>query len=199
MSGKVATYRRQLRHAILDDYQGVPCEQIYKDLKNPELPTLFTQDLQKFYEPLGIPESQLSAILAPYGIATKRISVDKLKKFLEDEVTCKSEEGQLKGRVNDVQDRILTTFSNAIRTRKTQAGDGTGTVQMSSIWIYLVRMNPPGASDKVVRLATLCKLVDEYNLSFSVESFIDAVFTFFGEKIDQLDYGQFAALVRAFS
>lgn len=198
MSGKVALYRRQLRHTILANYQGVPSEAIYKDLKNPDLPSLFVQDLIPFCEELGIPERDLPAILAPYGIATNRISPDKLKKFLEDEVTCKTEESPLKSRVNDSQDKILTTFSNALRTRKTQA-DSTGTVQMSSIWIYLVRMNPPGASDKFVRLATLCKLVDEYNLSFSVESFIDAVFSFFGEKIDQLDYSQFASMIRSFS
>ena len=203
MSSNLGAFRRNLRHQILDEFRGYSSEKIYYELKNPDLPCLFLADLQRFCEKGEIPVGIVPKILAPYRVYSNRISLSKFVSFLSDEVTCKLDENPLSNRVNDAHSQILTVFTDAIRSRRTQGNTcyderRTENLQLSSMWVFLIKLNPPGSSDKYVRLATLCKLVDYYNLSFSVEEFIDAVFAFFGEKLDKLDFEQFALLMQAF-
>ena len=189
MSSKIAGYRRRLRHEILEKFQGIALEQVYEAIRNKEAPAMVIDDLKCFCDAAGIPVENLPAILAPYRVSAQRISLDKFKSFLDDEVLCKGEVADLTSRVTDEQAEILASFTSAVRTRSARA----------NAWVQLVRLNQPGVSDRHIRLATLCRLVDDYNLSFSIDSFIDAVFAFFGEKLDELDYDQFTALLQAFA
>lgn len=188
MSRVVAAQRRTLRHEILSKFQGVAVEQIYEDIKSKESPVLTFDDLSEICDAAEVPVQALAAIFAPYRVSTRRIAIDKFRSFLDDEVMCSGEEPAPVGTVTDAQAEILAAFTTAVRTR-----------WHSNVWVHLVRLNQAGTSDRYVRLATLCRLVDEYNLSFAIEDFIDAVFAFFGEKLDQVGYEQFAMLIQSFA
>ena len=75
----------------------------------------------------------------------------------------------------------------------------TERTSLSSIWLFVLKYNPSNTkSDRYVRLAALCRIADELNLSFTTEDFIDAIFAFFDQKIDQLDFQQFVKLIQTF-
>jgi hypothetical protein len=203
MSHRVAGYRRSLRHAILDQFIGQSSKSIYIQLKDPSLPVLFLRDLEQFCGPANVPISALPSIFSCYDVFTRRLSEEKFTIFLQDEVTCKGPQCRLSPELTEDQLKVLTEFAAAMKNRRTQAywtKDGLSSERLlaSSVWIALVRANPPGSGTKYVRLATLCRLADDLDLGIDIEDFISSLFLFFGAKTDRLDFTQFTQFMEAF-
>jgi hypothetical protein len=173
-------------------------------LKNPALPVLFFRDLEPFCARAKIPISSLRNIFYCYQVFTNRLSEEKFTLFLHDEVTYKGPPVILAPELNDDQLSVLTEFAAAIKNRRTQAywgKDGLSSERLlsSKVWISMIRMNPPGAGTKYVRVATMCRVADELDLGIDVEDFVTSLFLFFGSRIDRLDYTQFTRFMETFS
>ena len=199
---QVAKDRRTLRHEILKDFVGIESRKIVDVIKSPDLPYVTFDDLKPYCQRAKIPFEKLTDIFSLYEVFKKKISPEKFVKFIEDEVTCKTLEKNLNPNLTEDQIRILTEFTEAIKNHRTTAiADETLSERslVSNMWIFVIRYNPNSNNSKYVRLATLCRIADELNLSFTTEEFIDSIFAFFGGKIDQLDFTQFVHLMEAFA
>lgn len=197
----ISVLRTELRKAITQEYGKTDPGTIYESLKKSDV--MRFEDLLDICALANVPEQSLSGIFSAYNVHGTAVTKDKFVTFIQDEVKFGTDARELNTELTKEQTSILSAFVDALCTKRTQAiatrdSLSTERLKMSNVWVFVVRMNPPGTSEKFVRLATLCRLVDEYNLSFDVESFIDAVFAFFGTKLDQLDFEQFASLMRTF-
>jgi hypothetical protein len=215
MPDKIGSARRALRHAILDQYIGQSSKTIFDSLKQPDLTVLLFSDLEPLCKTANIPVSTLPGIFASYQIFTKRISEEKFTRYLADEVTCKDPPLVLNPELTKDQINILITLTSSIRNRKTREV-ATSTVMrgnagrhaepevlsdpmmLSSMWLAMVKYNPMGATENVLRLAALCRYWDTLDLGAPIEEFITAVFLFFRKKLDQLDFQEFAELMESF-
>lgn len=204
MSKHTAKYRTDLRHEILKNFDGVPSKDIYYKVKVEEAPYVTFEDLRVFSDSAKIPFDSIPDIFAAYGIFNKFISEEKFVRFLEDEVTNKTLEVVLPEGLASAQKNILVKFVDALTRRRTEyavsssSALSSGHSLIANMWVYAIKTNPPDCSDKFVRLASLCRLCDEFNVA-QVEDFIDAIFAFYESKIDQLDFQQFARLIEAFT
>lgn len=199
---QVAKDRRTLRHEILKDFVGIESRKIVDAIKSPDLPFITFEDLRPYCERAKIPFEKLTDIFSLYEVFKKKISPKKFVSFLEDEVTCKTLEPNLNPNLTEDQINILTEFAEAIKNHRTTAiSDETLSERslISNMWIFVIRYNPNITNTKYVRLATLCRIANDLNLSFTTDEFIDAVFTFFGIRIDQLDFTQFVKLMQTFA
>jgi hypothetical protein len=172
-------------------------------LKDPSLPVLFLRDLEPLCASAKVPASALPNIFGCYQVFTGRLSEEKLTLFLQDEVTCKAPPIIVNPQLNEEQIKVLLTFAAAVENRRTQAywtknGLSSEPLQFSNVWIWLVRLNPPGSGDKFVRLSTLCRVADELDLGIDLEDFVTSIFLFFQTKLDRLDYNQFSRFMEAF-
>lgn len=197
----VSVLRTELRKAIAQEYGNTDPAIIYEKLKASDV--MRFEDLKDICATAKVPEWALSGIFSAYNVHGNAVTKDKFITFIQDEVKFEAGTSALNSDLSKEHASILSTFVEALCTKRTQAiairdSLSTERLKMSNVWVFVIRMNPPGTSEKFVRLATLCRLVDEYNLSFDIESFIDAIFAFFGTKLDQLDFEQFSALIRAF-
>lgn len=200
---EIGIWRKSLRHQIIQSFHNLNSKQIYYAIKNPDLPALFSPDLEPFCKEIEMPVSLLPDVFSPYEIFNSRIKENNFIRFIEDEVTCESIEIQLPTNLKDEQIAIINKFANALRNRKLQSnlnGDSI-TSERSSIarqWTFVVRLNTSTDHNNHVRIAALCRLAQEMNLTFPPEAFIDAIFTFFGKKLDELNYDQFTQLMTTF-
>jgi hypothetical protein len=203
MSNQVGAFRRALRHEILNMFPGFSSKAIYEQLKNPGMPVLVLSDLQQVCVGAKIPVSFLNGIFSSYNVFNSRISEEKFAAFLQDEVTCKGPTTILNPDLTKDQIQGLVAFVTAVKNRRTQAywtqnGLSSERVHPSNIWVSLVKLNPQGSEAKFLRLATICRLVDDLDLGINVEDFIGAIFLFFGRKLERIDFDQFTQLIDAF-
>ena len=199
---QVAKDRRALRHEILKDFVGIESRKIFEVIKKPELPYITFEELRPYCKRANIPFEKLTDIFSLYEVFKKKICSKKFVNFLEDEVTCKTLEANLNPNLTDDQIQILTEFAESIKNHRTTAIADEKLSErslISNMWIFVVRYNPNITNTKYVRLATLCRISDDLNLSFTTEDFIEAVFTFFGARMDQLDFTQFVRLMQTFA
>lgn len=200
----IETYRKNLRHAIINQYPTLSSKEIYNTLKSSELPDLFFENLYPFCDFLEIPIKSLPNIFASYRVSSNRISEEKFINFLEDEVTCKAIPKKLPANITDEQIAILAKLANSIRTRRTQAepskkaGLSSERSSYSQQWIYLSRLNNGPSESSKIRIASLLHFAADMNYSFSSEELLDAIFTFFEKKMDTIDFEQFTHLMETF-
>jgi hypothetical protein len=138
-----------------------------------------------------------------YGVYTDSIPREKFIHFIDDEVTCRSLIVGVPPLLTDVQIAVLSKFCKALRIRRIRSSppslDSVSEVMMvSQLWIHVTRMSPKKSQVANVRVALLCRLAKDLNLTFSAEDLIDALFAFFGQKCESLDFAQFMTLVHSF-
>jgi hypothetical protein len=211
MSNRVADYRRALRHEILCAYPGFYLNKIAQQIKSPDSKRIYLSDLHRFCESGQIPISSLPAIFSSYKVFIGRMSEQKFVEFLRDEVTCRHDEPPLNPALTDNQATLLTQFVAIVKSRKTRdympqvrekAGSPTLSGEryaLSSTWSTLMRMSTGQGSEKYIRVATLCRIAAEIELQTTTEAFIDALFAFYGRRLDQITFDEFAQLMEAFA
>lgn len=69
---------------------------------------------------------------------------------------------------------------------------------MSQLWIHLCRLSPTRAKVTHLRVAALCQMASDLNMFFSAEDLIEALFTFFDQACEALDFEQFTRLMETF-
>ena len=185
------SYRKQLRSKVSEIYPKQTADDIFGKIKKEGNFFIIESDLLPFLEKANIPQTKLKDIFAPYGVRNLMITPKQWKIFFDDEFNTAAPPEIIREDILDLYVAILRTFSSAIVSRTHS--------HPSQRWSYIVSRNPPSAGTSRVRLASLCRLCDEYNLPFPIESFIDAVFDFFQEKIDSLDFEQFSRLMSTFA
>lgn len=198
--------RKVLREEIRSKFQGIPPRKIFKSLLPEGYNFLPFEIFYPFCEVKRIPKSELPLIFAKYNIFTPRVFEEKFIIFLEDEVDFTNRQITLDLSLETKQ--ILSRFSECLRSRRLQSappykqrpGDSICNERPSvaAEWVYARTYNPEGAGPRVIRLSALCKICDEARLRFSLDDFIDSIFEFFGQKIDELTFEQFALLIQTF-
>jgi hypothetical protein len=195
--------RNSLRRAIVGAYPDVMSSQIYAALCPPDRECLRMADLVPFCRSANADPQLLRDMFLTYGVCTDSITRDKFIQFIDDEVTCNSLNTGLPPLLTDVQTAILSKLCKAIRSRRIQSSpaslDAISEVRTTSqLWIHVIRMSPKQSQVTNVRVASLCRLARDFNLTFSAEDLIDALFAFLGHKCESLDFAQFTRLVQTF-
>jgi hypothetical protein len=211
MSNRIANYRRSLRHEVLRTYPGFYLNKIAEQIKSPDSKRISFSDLHRFCESANIPISTLPGIFSSYKVFIGRMSEQKFVEFLRDEVTCKQDEPPLSPTLTDDQATLLTQFVAIVKSRKTRdylpqvRKEGESPTlsgeryTLSATWSTLMRMNASQTSEKYIRVATLCRIAAEIELPTTTEGFIDALFAFYGRRLDQITFDEFAQLMETFT
>lgn len=190
-SQQIIAYRRKLRAIINQTFPQRSSEEIFDLLRREANQFILVQDIIPLAERVEIPASRVDDIFIPYHVRNHMISKKQFKTFFEDEFSTSIQVEVAKNEVSDENRMILTAFASAVRSRAPP--------QPSTRWAFIVSKNSPNAAPSHVRLASLCRLCDEWNLAFTPEQFIDAVFQFLGERVESLDFTQFNEMMRIFS
>jgi hypothetical protein len=209
MANLIANHRRSLRHAILKEFPGADLLDIVQRIKSPEKKRIHFSDLERFCNSANIPPTSLPGIFSAYHVFINRMSVDRFTKFLRDEVICKEDVLPLSPTLLDHQISALNQFVYIVKSRKTrgylpQIRESAHTVsferfQLSTTWSALLKLNTGSPTISFIRLATMCRLAAEFELGISTEDFIDAIFAFYGRKLDQINFSEYAQLMEAFA
>ena len=205
MSGKLTGLnRKRLRSAIVRRYPNLSSKDIYESVKRSERAAIFFDDLYGICDAAGVSRALLPDIFATYGIAFGRIRKDQFVRFLDDEVTVKEFMIDVPESLTDEQISILSRFCRALKSRRTQSifhsanGASSEGISMSQLWIHLCRLTPTRAKVTHLRVASLCQMAADLNMFFSAEDLIDALFTFFNNAMEALDFEQFTRLMETF-
>lgn len=189
-SNQYVDMRNKLRKCITDTLPGLTTDNIYTKLKGYDV-NLTQKDLIPFCKAVQIPVDLLPNLLSPYGIRENRISRQNWKLFFEDEFCTSFPVLPIPPNLNSEQVDILTKFANSIRSRTEQS--------IASQWIFVADRNPTGSPPARLRLSAFCHIVEELDLVLEQTELIDAILTFYGKKLDELDYIQFAQLMQTFN
>jgi hypothetical protein len=204
VSAKVITNgRKLLRHAILAMCPDITSSEIYTALCSPDHAFLRLADLIPFCRSANVDPQLLRDMLLTYGIYADSIPRDKFIRFIDDEFTCKSLIIRLPPLLTDTQAAILSKLCKAIRSRRIQSSPASldpisEVTTTSQLWIYVTRMSPKNSKVTSVQIASLCRLARDLNLTFSPEDLIEALFAFFGQKCESLNFAQFTRLMQRF-
>ena len=196
--------RKHLRSAIVRRFPNLSSKGIYDCVKKGDRAAIFFDDLYEICESAGIGRAALPEIFRTYGVAQGRIRREQFVMFLDDEVTVKEFLIDIPKALTDEQISILSRFCRALKSRRTQAifhspnAAGSEGISMSQLWIHLCRLSPTRAKVTHLRVAALCQMASDLNMFFSAEDLIDALFTFFDEACEALDFEQFTRLMETF-
>ena len=188
-SNKLIDMRNYLRQCVADTLPGIPSDDIYNKIKGLNI-NLTQQDLIPFCKAAHVPVDQLPNLLSPYGITENRISRKNWKLFFEDQFCTSFPFLPIPQTLSNNQIEVLTKFTNSIRSRTEES--------LASQWIFVASHNPTGSNPAKIRLSAFCRIVAELDLVFKQEELIDSVISFFGHKISEIDFVQFAQFMQTF-
>jgi hypothetical protein len=195
--------RSLLRHAILNQFPSSTTSDIFSLLKHPHHSTLLFSDLSDLCLSVDLNPDSLKDLFVPYGVYAHEISRDSFIRFIDDEVICRQRTVVIPKSLTDLQSAILSKLCRGIRSHRVQASPlpkeiASERLETARLWSNATRMSSRKGVVSRLRIATFCRLARDLNLVFSPEELIDALFAFFGEKTEAIDFGQFAALFQAF-
>ena len=189
-SNHLVEERKRLRQVIADTLPGYTTDNIYERLKGRFNTNLTKQDLIPFCKSVNIPVKDLPIILSPYGIKDNLISKKNWKLFYEDELCTNYPVLPIPSSLSSYQVEILTRFANSVRSRTGES--------LAPQWIFIASRNPSGTDPAKLRLSSFCHLVHELDLVFQQKELIDAILTFFGQKLVEIDFLQFVTFMETF-
>ena len=190
-SPATVSIRNKLRAQIEAAFPTLSSCDIFNKIKKPENAYIVFEDLYPFCDAAGIPYSRLDTIFSPYQLRNNLISEAKFETFYTDEFLTAAPPVPLREDISPETVLILRSFTTAVKARTSP--------HPSVRWGQIIGKNPPLSEPSKIRLATLCRLCDEYNLPFKASHFIDAVYDFFGKKFDSLNFEEFSELMSTFS
>ena len=185
----VARLRRNLRQAVVDAFPREEASVVFDKVKQDDTQCIQMADLEKFCETAHCPAAALENVFAPYGVRKMLINKVQWVTFMNDDM-CSDVEGKNSTNLTDRQTFIMGKFIHRLKMKF-----GVG---LSSIWNAAIARNPPNTINTTLRLAAFCHLFHNMNLPFEVTEFVDALFSFYGEKIEGITFEQFEALFHAF-
>jgi hypothetical protein len=181
--------RKDLRQAISDNFPNDSSAVIFDKVRQQKKLYIQMSDLESYCEKVLCPAATLDTIFAPYGV--KEMVINKLQwiSFLDDDFPVWAD-GPPPQSLTERQFFIVSKFVTHLRTKF------GGTVQQR--WQSVLARNPPNTLNTELKLSALCQLFVHSTLPFSVNEFVDALFVFFGGKIDSISFAQFGDFLRAF-
>ena len=205
MSAKsVEVARRKLRLEVTNSFPNLSPLDIYERIKKKERPDIFFDDLESYCNSALINSKLLPDIFSCYNVSSPRVKKDRFIKFLADGVGTCDFQPEVPSSLSEEQVAILDRFCKTLKSRKTQGlpvfpcSGVSERSSLSNLWTSLCRMSPQREKLTHVRLAALCQIASELNMSFTSEEFLDALFNFFGTTLDAIDFQQFAHLMETF-
>ncbi|EAX91693.1 hypothetical protein TVAG_092790 [Trichomonas vaginalis G3] len=190
-SSKSINLRSQFRSHLEKAYPGKNAGEIYSALLPNGQAYLLFSDLENLCLDAQIPVEKINDIFHPYISRKNMISGSQFEQFFKDEFTTGSNQPDVPEGVSNETVLVLRAFATAIRLRLSP--------HPSERWAKLIQRNPPSAGSSKLRVATLCRLCNEYNLPCDTEDFIDALFEFLGTKTDAIDFQQFNSIMGTFA
>ena len=189
-SSATLSLRTKLRSVIGNSFPNLTAEEIFAQIKKPENAYVLFEDLYPYCDAANISYDKLPIIFSPYKIRDDLISSEKFTDFYNDEFLTAAPPIPISDNLSPESVLILKSFASAIKART----DPHPSVR----WSTIICKNPPLTEPSKIRLATLCRLCDDYNLPFKVSHFIDAIYEFFGKKFDALNFEEFSRLMATF-
>ncbi|OHS95635.1 hypothetical protein TRFO_38230 [Tritrichomonas foetus] len=182
----VTLQRRNLRNAICERFPGMQPSDIFTKIAQPKCKIIFIQDLEEYCKIAEIPAVALDSIFAPYGVKDVQIALPHFITFLNDDFPVHDNTPRLNSELTDKQTFILSKFLGILRTKFGST--------LSQRWNSALTRNPPNTLNTTLRLSALCHLYQDMNLPFTSSEFVDALFAFYGEKVEGISFSQFGEL-----
>ena len=189
-SPNVISLRNKFRAQLDVEFPSLSPIDIFTKLKNQESNKLNIVDLAPICERANIPVNMLEKIFSPYNNRDSYISQKKFESFYKDEYLNSTTKVTTVNETSPENSLILRSFCNALKAKKK--------LSATELWSYVVRHNVSQTEQSRARVATLCRLSDEYNMPFNAARFIDAMFEFYGRKMESINFQEFLDLITTF-
>jgi hypothetical protein len=180
-------HRKNLRQAVVEASPGI--SDTFDRVKKPNAQFITMDDLEPYCERISCPAAALENVFAPYNVKALMITQGQWKAFMEDDFPVHPRNACPEG-LTDRQTFILSKFVTSIKTKF----GGT----LSQRWSTALARNPPNAINTQLKVSALCRLFENTNLPFSVSDFVDALFLFYGERVEAITFAQFVSLLNGF-
>jgi hypothetical protein len=181
--------RKDLRQAISANFPTDASDIIFDKVRQTSKPYIQIDDLESYCEKVLCPASALELIFAPYGVKELVINKQQWIAFLDDDFAVWTDDPS----PNALTERQFFILSKFLTHMRTKFG-GTTTQR----WQAMLARNPPNTLNTELKVSALCQLFVNTALPFAVSEFVEALFAFFGAKIDYISFDQFGSFVRAF-
>lgn len=183
-------HRKNLRDTVTDTYPNMKPDDVFDRIRKPGSAFIEWMDLEQVCEKANCPAAVLEDLFAPYGTKALVVTKAQWEKFLNEGFPVYKSSGEAAA-LCDRHKFLLVKF---IMGMKTKFGATIG-----EQWNASLARNPPNTINTILRISALCHLFQNMNWPFAPGEFVDALFAFYGEKVEELTYAQFSALFNAFS
>jgi hypothetical protein len=184
----VIRQRKNLRQAVNNAFPHQSAKDTFDQIVQRRA-FITPEDIEPFCEKIRCPAASLENIFAPYGVRNLLITSVQWIKFMQDDFP-QWQMPEVEQGLNDRQTFLLTKF---LASFKTKFG---GTLRQR--WNAALARNPPNTLNTTLRISALCRIFECTNLPFSVSDFVDALFVYFGDKVEGITFHQFCQLLNAF-
>ena len=188
----ITRYRKNLRSSICSFFPNEDPAIIFRKICRRGSQVITIPDLEVFCEKVSVPAGCLDKVFAPYKVKNVQISKNQFIQFMYDDLPHEEEAKIIKTNEN-LTKRQIFLLSKFVGNLRTKFGNST-----NQRWASALARNPPNTLNTMLRLSALCHLFYEMNLPFTVSEFIDAMFAFYGSKIEAINFMQFQRLFSAF-
>ena len=184
----VTRHRDNVRQQINDAFPNVKPEDIFERVKKPGSQFIELYDLEPYCEKANCPAAAVQNVFAPYGTKNMLITQAQWVNFMKQGFPL-HQDSPVTAPLDERQRFLLTKFVQSLQIKFGRS--------MGDKWNAALLRNPPDAVNTSLKLSALCQLFENMNLPFTVSEFIDALFIFYGEKIDSISKVQFGDLFSA--
>lgn len=187
----VTRHRKNLRQAICQSFPGKEPEDLFMTIcKQNSIQFINMAALEPFCQKASVPAAVLHNIFAPYGTKDVLVTREQWVKFINDDFPDYENTFKAPTQLTDKQSFILTKFLGVLKTKFGAT--------LSARWNSALARNPPNTLNTTLRISALVHLFNVMNLPFSNADFVDAIFAFYGEKVEGISFAQFGQLFDAF-
>lgn len=187
----VTRHRKNLRLAINNAFPGVKADEIFDSVKKQGSSFVELYDLEPYCEKVNCPAAVVNSIFTPYGSKNVVITKEQWVAFMNDDFPILTETpAPGVARLDQKQRFLLSKFVAGVEMKFGSSPDQR--------WRKALARNPPNTVNTALKLSALCHIFECMMLPFTVPDFIDAIFAFFGEKIDSITFDQFGTLFSSF-
>ena len=149
------------------------------------------EELKRYCALAKIPFESLEPMLAPYGArGVTHLSKKQFVSFFEDEIYTSQPVFLLPRTVTKPQAKLLKHIIDSVKKRTEP--------RLYQMWIFMIKYNPQGSDQNVLRVASICRMAVELEMIDSPKELVSAIFAFFGQKLESINYDQFTRFIQMF-
>jgi len=189
-SEATVSLRKDLRKAISEAFPFKTSFFIFESLKPKHQVYVTFNNLIKYFRVCGLGIETAALIFAPYGIRDSKITQKQWKTFFDDDFCLLSPSNPVPEYMGK---RQIDCLKNVIASILKRTGS-----ELSTIWVFMMKFNPSGSSNKCLRVSAFCHVISELGITESIDMFIDSLFSFLGKHVMHLEYQEFVTFVKTF-